>query len=175
MAKQKTRAAPLPYLALVLAYAVPGAGHVYLGRVKRGVIIFATIGALFWSGVAVGGVLTVDSVRERWWFVAQMLTGVHGLIGWHRQRWLYDDLPAGERLEASSRQDELDARLQAAGVALVAPADTVARAYAGVAGLLNLMCMFDALMLSIMGVTGEAAPGEREDKPPGKKQKAKDR
>ncbi|MCD6304554.1 MAG: hypothetical protein J7M21_06295 [Planctomycetes bacterium] len=144
----------LPYVALVLACAIPGAGHAYLGRLKRGIIIFVTITALFWSGVAVGGVLTVDSHRERWWFVAQMFTGIHGLVGWQREKRAYAELrnvPGGS----------LDERLKNAGIALVAPADTVARAYSGVAGLLNLMCIFDALMLSVMGRAGESPPGRR--------------
>lgn len=161
MAKQSGKSAPIPFVALVLACAVPGAGHVYLGRVCRGVVIFLAIGGLFWSGVAIGGVLTVDSVQERWWFVAEMFTGVHGLAGWHRQRTLY------ERLGLTRNAGENDEKLQQEGVALVAPAETVARAYAGVAGLLNLMCIFDALMLSIMGVRGEPAPqagGKSSDK-----------
>ena len=156
MAKQKKKSAPLPFVALVLAYLVPGAGHAYLGRVRRGIIIFVTITALFWSGVAIGGVMTVDSQRERWWFIAEVFTGVHGLVGWHRQRQLYDGL---RNVEGES----LDEKLQNAGVALVAPAEGVARAYAGVAGLLNLMCIFDALMLSLMGVAGE--PTGQPEKP----------
>jgi len=171
MAKQSEKSNSMPFLALLLASAVPGAGHMYLGRVKRGIIIFITIAALFWSGVAIGGVLTVDSVRERWWFVAEMLTGVHGLIGWHRQREVYDRVLANERLNLRDPHDQavLDAKLQAEGVALVTPADTAARAYAGVAGLLNLMCIFDALMLSIMGIRGEPPP---EGKEPAQKAKA---
>ena len=155
MAKQSEKTTPLPYVALLLACAVPGAGHAYLGRVKRGVIVFVTITALFWSGMAVGGVLTVDATRERWWFIAEMFTGVHGLIGWQLQRRAYVKI---NRMAG----DSLDQKLQAEGIALVAPADTVARAYAGVAGLLNLMCIFDALMLSIMGTTGE--PAERKSR-----------
>ncbi len=160
--KKKDRSAPLPYVALVLACAIPGAGHVYLGRIKRGIILFVTITALFWSGVGIGGVMTVDSQRERWWFVAQVFTGVHGVIAWQRQRRVHDRLVSGKRLDLRDRydQDVLDAKLQAEGLALVAPADTVARAYSGVAGLLNLMCVFDALMLSIMGVTGESPRGK---------------
>jgi hypothetical protein len=156
MAKQEKTFAPLPYLALVLAYLVPGLGHVYVGRLKRGIIIFVTISALFWSGVAIGGVMTVDATRERWWFIAQMLTGVHGVVGWYRQRRVYDRVGVGSLdLDNSHDQDVLDERLQREGVALVAPGETVARAYAGVGGLLNLMCIFDALMLSIIGTTGE--------------------
>jgi hypothetical protein len=92
-----------------------------------------------------------------------MMTGVHGLVGWQRQRGLYTRVLARERLDLRRGydQDLLDDKLQKEGVALVAPANTVARAYSGVAGLLNLMCIFDALMLSLMGATGEpSAEGE---------------
>ena len=45
-------------LATFLAWLVPGAGHVMLGRTLRGVIIFIIIGAMFWTGVGLGGVMT---------------------------------------------------------------------------------------------------------------------
>jgi TM2 domain-containing membrane protein YozV len=141
---------PLPYAALLLAWLVPGAGHLYLGRVARGIVIFAVISALFWTGVGIGGVLTVDYYHERWWFAAEMLAGVHGLVSWYRQKNVYDRL----RLVPG---DTVDEKLKNEAVALVAPAESVARAYAGVAGLLNLLCMFDALLLSVIGVTGERA------------------
>ncbi len=154
MSKRTDRSAPLPYVALVLACAIPGLGHVYLGRLARGVIIFVTVTALFWSGVAVGGVLTVDAQRERWWFLAEMLSGVHGLVGWQRQKAAYERL---RHVEGES----LDEKMQNAGIALVAPASTVARAYSGTAGMLNLLCIFDAVILSLMGVRGEHPPGEQ--------------
>jgi TM2 domain-containing membrane protein YozV len=159
MTKQK-QSSPNPVLAALLACAIPGAGHLYLGRAKRGIIIFLTITALFWSGVGVGGVLTVDLPKERWWFVAQMLTGVNGLIAWQRQKQAYQAL-------AKIEGESLEKRMVKAGIALVVPAETVARAYSGVAGLLNLMCIFDALMLSIMGVRGEPQPQDNKPKPKG--------
>jgi hypothetical protein len=190
----------MPLIALVLAWLVPGAGHAYTGRVTRGIVIFAVIGATFWSGVAVGGVMTVDYYNERWWFVAQMCAGVHGLVSWHRQNRIYQEV-AQEisdeqqgKLEADLKNDRgeerkeerrrelrkelrqllepprngavskgqmlIDRKLTEKGIGLVAPPDTVARAYAGVAGLLNLMCIFDAVLLSIMGLVGEAGIGE---------------
>jgi TM2 domain-containing membrane protein YozV len=157
MAKSKEQPVPMPYVALVLAWLIPGAGHVYLGRLRRGVIVFVAITALFWAGVGIGGVLTVDYYAERWWFVAEMFAGVHGLVGWYRQKAVYD------RLREMPGRD-LDEKMRNEGIALVAPAEPVARAYAGVAGLLNLMCIFDALILSVMGVTGEPADDERPEK-----------
>jgi hypothetical protein len=148
----------LPALAVLLACAIPGAGHIYLGRVGRGIIIFLTIIAMFWSGVAVGGVLTVDSQREKWWFAAQMLTGANGLAAWQLEKRAYQDL------QKNANGRSIEDRMVDKKIALVAPAETVARAYSGVAGLINLMCIFDVLMLSLMGVRGEPAPEKKRDK-----------
>ena len=63
-------------LAFALAWLVPGAGHAFVGRPWRGLIIFLAIGATFWGGVAMGGVMTVDQKEQKWWFAAEMLTGV---------------------------------------------------------------------------------------------------
>lgn len=157
MTKRKESSA-LPVLALLLACAIPGAGHFYLGRARRGIIIFLAISALFWSGLAVGGVFTVDSQREKWWFAAQMLTGANGLAAWQLEKRAYQDL------EKDAAGKSLEERMVEADIALVAPAETVARAYSGVAGLINLMCIFDALMLSLMGVRGEPAPEKKRPK-----------
>lgn len=171
MATRRKKNQAIPFVAAFLAWLVPGAGHVYLGRVTRGSVLFVTVSALFWAGIGVGGVATMDPKNERWWFIGQMLTGVHGLIGWQRQRAMHgaylEELAQDERfLEEQQqhpyprrlRQDYLDQYMARDGVALAAPTDTVARAYAGVAGLLNLMCVFDVLMLSLMGKHGEPKP-----------------
>ncbi len=158
---------PVPLLAILLAWIVPGAGHIYLGRVKRGIIILATIAATFWAGVAVGGVMTVDRHEERWWFVAQMFTGVHGLASWQRQEAIQKDLEKylDEKLTNNLAQNEsvrnaytdqwLQEECPEGRVALVGSSNTFARAYTCVAGLLNLMCIFDAAMLAFMGMQGE--------------------
>lgn len=164
MAKGSQDSGTLPFVALFAAWLIPGAGHVYVGRLWRGAIIFATVAALFWTGVAMGGVMTVDVETERWWFVADMFTGIHGLVGWyrhHKEALKYADDPAiGEPVPedsslAAGRQEAVEEYLAKEGLALVAPTETVARTYAGVAGLLNLMCIFDAVVLSLIGVRGE--------------------
>jgi len=143
-------------VAMMLAWIIPGAGHIFLGRWVRGVVIFITIGATFWSGVALGGVLTVDHRNARWWFVAQMLTGVHGIVGFYNQKQVYQTMPA------VPNDAELDAMLQEKGIALADnPTDSIARAYTGVAGMLNVLCIMDALLLGLMGVQGEARLGAK--------------
>jgi len=208
-------------IGLALAWVVPGAGHAFIGRPWRGVIIFLAIAAIFWAGIAMGGVMTLDHEGQKWWFAAQMLTGVHGLVGWQRETQQIEKLKpliakemahegaslqrriqelrtrqaeynrqvAQFRLNSQNAdsaedqrmyQDEIAKRLEAISniesdaisanrqlyslqsantakvlakekIALVAPMATLARAYAGVAGLLNLMCMFDVVMLSLIG------------------------
>ncbi len=164
MAEKTSKSHTVPIIALVLSWLLPGAGHVYLGRFTRGVIIFVTISATFWAGIAMGGVMTVDNEQERWWFIAEMFSGVYGLVAWQNQQRVMKRLIADDEIgprrrpgsaEAMVRQSRIDRKLAEQKLALVAPTATVARAYAGVAGLLNLMCIFDAVMLSLMGMTGE--------------------
>ncbi|MBL7133112.1 MAG: hypothetical protein ISS78_03355 [Phycisphaerae bacterium] len=177
MAVAKKDGRPLPYLAAILAWLVPGAGHIYIGRRARGIIILVTIAATFWTGVAFGGVMTVDYHNQRWWFVAEMGAGIHGLASWYRQDVVYEKLRAdmlndrqfrSQLASSQSRADlsllhqtYMDKVMQAGGVALVAPTETIARAYSGIAGLLNVMCIFDVLILSVMGVRGEAQSNGR--------------
>jgi hypothetical protein len=162
---------PILVPAVALAWLVPGAGHWCIGRRIRGIIIFLTIGATFWAGAAIGGVMTVDNHNEKWWFIAQMFTGVHGLSGWQLQKrqWsrVMDDPslfgPNGEPVD-SVQAAEVDQRLVREGIALTSPTDTIARAYAGVAGLLNLLCIFDVAILGLMGQQGEPRRGMTENK-----------
>ena len=153
-----------PILALILAWLVPGAGHVYIGRVRRGVIIFITITATFWAGVAMGGVMTVDQRTERWWFVANISTGLNGLVSWYRSERVYDEVEReinrsdqASATRGALRGQEVDKILSRKGYRLAAPTETVARAYAGVAGLLNLLCVFDAAVLALMGLGAESS------------------
>lgn len=157
-----------PVIALVLAWLIPGAGHVYLRRPIHGVVIFLTITATFWAGVGFGGVMTVDPRADRWWFMAETLTGINGLVGNARQKRVYADIakddPRLTRIDSSEKVQDVDIALAEKGVALVYPADVVARAYAGVAGLLNLLCIFDATTLAIMGAP-PLTPPKRDDEP----------
>ena len=146
-------------IAMALAWIVPGAGHAFAGRPWRGVIIFVAIGLTFWTGVAMGGVMTVDQREQKWWFAAQMFTGVHGLVGWQRgneqMKQLAPKIQKEMARQGSSPQNEVRNStirvLADEKLALVAPMATLAQAYTGVAGLLNLMCVFDAIMLALIG------------------------
>lgn len=156
----------LPPVAMVLAWVLPGAGHWYIGRPARAIILFLTIHLLFWSGIALGGVLTVDPQEQKWWFRAQALTGVSWMYSWQRQAREYsgiardaaeglEPLPDRERPEAFAARAQQEQAER--GLALGLPTSDVAYIFTGVAGMLNLLCIFDALILSLMGRYGEPA------------------
>lgn len=114
----------------LLAWLIPGLGHIYLGHRARGLVCLVTITATFWTGVAIGGVhATVDPHQRKLWFVAQLCTAGNTLSGYALNRATVPG-PAGKD--------------PAVVVAHWASAD-VGVHYTGVAGLLNLLVILDAI------------------------------
>ncbi len=65
----------LQAVAALAALVLPGAGHVYLGFVRRGVLIGVGVLGLFFGGLFVGGIDSVDADEDRIWFIGQALVG----------------------------------------------------------------------------------------------------
>lgn len=167
MAKKQSVSLPTVLAAGILAWIMPGAGHVFLGRKLRGLILCACINGLFWTGVGFGGVFTVNPREQRWWAAAQMLTGASAVASWYHQDRAHRSALA-EAMERAEQSDSDKTAKQAyedvlvdRGLTLVHPAQTPAMAYAGIAGMLNLICIFDAAMLAAMGSFGEPRPLKR--------------
>lgn len=167
---------PLAVLAGVLAYLIPGAGHILLRRYVRGIIVFLGITGLFWTGIGFGGVFTVDPVNERWWYAADMLTGISGLYARARsleksnaiahtlvdQNKLSTLGPPRNPADAEAWKKVYNDKLAEDKLAVVYPVDVVSRAYSGVAGMLNLLVIFDAMMLGLLGRAGEESPAAKQ-------------
>ena len=117
-------------IAGLLAWAVPGLGHIYIGERGRGIVLLITITITFWSGVAIGGVVnTVDPVGRKLWFAAQICNGGHTLVAHMIRR----------AVVPPPRPD---------GAPVVVGhwvAGDIGVHYTGVAGLLNLLVILDAL------------------------------
>lgn len=58
-------------LAGILAWVLPGLGHISLGERRRGILIGGGMGFLILVGVLVGGIDSVDRRDDRLWFIAQ--------------------------------------------------------------------------------------------------------
>ena len=114
----------------LLAWLVPGLGHIYLGDRGRGIVCLVTITATFWTGVALGGVrTTVDPHNRKLWFLAQVCTAGNTVTGYA----LHRSIAAGE---SDGRKQVVTAHWASVDVGVH---------YTGVAGLLNLLVIFDAL------------------------------
>jgi len=132
-------------LAAVFAWILPGLGHWWLGHRARALIFFIVITVTFWAGVAVGGVRTTVAPKDNGaWIAAQLCVGPQALAA------LYMNYKAVERPD----QEQLKAPWPASNIAVV---------YAGVAGLLNLLIIIDAMARceSARGVVPARPPPEK--------------
>lgn len=139
----------LPFIG-ILAWLVPGAGHYAIGERRRGIILFVTLAATFWGGVAIGGVrTTVYPEKKRLWFMGQLCGGGHALLAHALGQYSRNHVLAGSvtasQLRALSpvQRAEMTANLVATGHWGSAEIATV---YTGVAGLLNILVVLDALV-----------------------------
>jgi len=146
LTKQDLSPALRASLAGFLAWLVPGLGHIYLGYRARGLIFLVTITATFWSGVAIGGVAgTVNRHQRRLWFVAQIGAGGQTLAAAALTDRVLPTLPlarkSDRRLDNQMRRsDDLTNRYLGDWSAA-----EVGVHYTGVAGLLNLLVIIDAI------------------------------
>lgn len=117
-------------LAGLLAWILPGLGHIYLGYRTRGLILMVTITATFWSGVAIGGVAgTVNPQQRKLWFVAQLCTGANTLAAASMTSRVMSALPRSKKPPYLGHWSAGDVGVH----------------YTGVAGLLNLLVILDAV------------------------------
>ncbi len=102
-----------------LAWLVPGAGHYALNEKRRGLVIFVALVLTFTVGVYVGSIGVVDPVHARPWYVAQVMNSpLVMLLG----------------------------RIGATGEYRVfGRANEIGQIYTSIAGLLNLLCIVNAV------------------------------
>jgi hypothetical protein len=161
MAKTTTTAseASSSSVAGVLAWVLPGLGHWYLGHRVRAITIMVVMALTFWCGVAIGGVKsTVDPEENRLWFLAQMCAGSHTIVAaiWsgqlepvvYRCPHCNVQLPRQPRTGSiCSACSEPIARIESATQMRLAfwPQVDIAIVYTGIAGLLNVLVILDAI------------------------------
>jgi len=112
-------------LAALSAWLVPGAGHYYLGLRKRAVMLFVCIELTFLFGLYIGTIRVVDSRQSGLWFLPQIFAGLNTIVAhlWSRN------------LDAGQFSPLIRDWSYHMGVL-----------YTGVAGLLNLLAVFDTVI-----------------------------
>ncbi len=63
-AKTQTSSPGFVYSALIIGWLVPGAGHLLTGRWVRALLLFISIAAMFWLGVAMQGKLYIPNTGD---------------------------------------------------------------------------------------------------------------
>lgn len=117
-------------IAGLLAWIVPGLGHIYLGNRVRGLICMVTITVTFWTGVAIGGVQgTVAPYSRNLWFYAQLGTGGNTLAAYALHAAVSPETVRSTRPTIANHWMSTEIGVH----------------YTGVAGLLNLLVILDAL------------------------------
>jgi len=118
---QRSKEVHALFLVLVglLAWLVPGAGHLAINKKKHAIIIFVTIALTFCAGLYIGSVGIIDSVGAKPWFIAQLMNSpVVAVLG----------------------------RISKAGdYAVYAKPNEIGQIYTSIAGLLNLLCIVNAV------------------------------
>lgn len=83
-AKPHSSSPGFSYSALVVGWLVPGAGHLLTGRWIRALLLFLSIGALFWMGIAMQGRLyapNTGDILDVLGFIGDLGNGVFYAIG----------------------------------------------------------------------------------------------
>lgn len=122
----------VPFLMLVglLAWLVPGGGHFAINERKRATIIFAAVVLTFVVGLYVGSIGVIDPVGSKPWYVAQILNS-----------------PAVALLAHLTETGSFP---------VYARTNEIGQIYTSTAGLLNLLCIVNAIYIAHLQKTRKA-------------------
>jgi len=108
----------------LLAWVVPGAGHYMLKEKKRAIIIFATIVLTFCIGLYVGSIGVINPADAKTWYLAQIMNSPM--------------VAALGHLTTTAPENYL----------VFGKPNEIGQIYTGIAGLLNLLCIVNAVYLA---------------------------
>jgi len=118
----------------LLAWVVPGAGHYMLKEKKRSIIIFATIILTFLIGLYVGSIGVINPTDAKAWYLAQIMNSPMVAALGHLTA------TAPEKYRVFGKPNE------------------IGQIYTGIAGLLNLLCIVNAVYLAHLGGIKQEPP-----------------
>jgi hypothetical protein len=129
---QHSRESNIAFLLVVglLGWFVPGGGHLVINEKKHAIIIFVTIALTFAAGLYIGSIGIINPVGAKPWYIAQIMNSpVVALIG---------RMTASGNYPVYGRPNE------------------IGQIYTSIAGLLNLLCIVNAVYWAYLRRTGEA-------------------
>jgi len=69
-----------PFLGLFLAWLIPGAGHLYIGRKAKGVYFFSLVTGAYFLGLFLAGFRNVNIHRFPWHYAGEIFNGGATLV-----------------------------------------------------------------------------------------------
>lgn len=135
--------------AALLAAALPGLGHCYLGEWKRGVLVFAGVMGLFFGGMLIGGIDVIDRVEDKWWFVLQAGVGptAFAVDALHQKHFKFEVREGGRVVRRTGLPDpsQNPGGAPARSTKSLGRVNEVGSLYAAMAGMLNVIALVDVL------------------------------
>lgn len=112
------------YLCLVglAGWVVPGGGHLMIGQKDKAAVIFVGVVLAFLIGIYIGSVGVINPVAEWLWFIPQMMVS-----------------PAVKLLGAITIKNEIES---------FGKPNEIGQIYTSMAGMLNLLCIVNAVYLA---------------------------
>lgn len=163
------------YVALVLAWAIPGSGHFLIGQRARAIVFAITIHGLFAFGMLIGGLRAINPPDQAIWTYTEFLAGWPMLVANHLQKAMPAQLDALQQEYAKNRPSIADdeARLAREDYAKKFFAEhplftsnpkvqDIGAVYCGIAGMLNLLVIFDVLLRVTGATRQDTSAGNKE-------------
>ncbi|NOY42147.1 MAG: TM2 domain-containing protein [Planctomycetes bacterium] len=148
-----------PWIAAILAWALPGLGHIYQGRTGKGILFFVCILGTFFYGLYMGNSKEVYAAvpweqQYRWQYLCQLGVGLPSTpMLWQRSKVLKD--PDFEGFMAPPRRGQFETKDDSGNISRqpserakwtldTHPFSEISTVYTVVAGLLNILVICDA-------------------------------
>ncbi len=121
---RRSREGRIVFLAIVglLAWLVPGAGHLLLGKNRHAIVIFVAVVLTLGAGLYIGSIGVINPVGAKPWYVAQVM-----------------NTPAVAALGQVTRRGNYP---------VYGRPNEIGQIYTSIAGLLNLLCIVNAVYLA---------------------------
>lgn len=128
-----------PVVVGAMAWLVPGGGHYLLAERRRAAVIFVAITLMFVAGLYVGSVGVVDPIHAKPWYVAQVMNSpAVMLLGSHVAN-----------VHQQAQQERMEGReVTTVPYQVYGRAGEIGQIYTSIAGLLNLLCIVNAVYLA---------------------------
>lgn len=130
------------------AWLVPGGGYFILGDRRRAWVVFITVTLTFVAGLYIGSIGVIDPIASKPWYVAQIMNSpAVFLIGSHVARTQLDAQDAIGYASSHTAREQAVQKAKQEVYRVYGKPNEIGQIYTSIAGLLNLLCIVNAMYL----------------------------